>query len=51
MKKYYQACDCRMVNFETFEKEIRDNGLHMVEKGITSIVPEFPQIMYALVQK
>lgn len=45
------ATSCRMVNFKTFEKEISDNGLYIIEKGITSIVPDFPQIMYALVKK
>lgn len=45
------ATSCKMVSFETFEKEIGDNGLHIVEKGITSIVPDFSQIMYAVVKK
>lgn len=45
------ATSCKMVGFDTFEKEICGNGLHIVEKGITSIVPDFSQLMYALVQK
>lgn len=45
------ATSCRMVNFETLEKEISDNGLRIVEKGITSIDPDFPQIMYAVVKR
>lgn len=45
------ATSCRMVSFATFEKEISDNGLCIVQKGITSIVPDFPQIMYALVKR
>lgn len=45
------ATSCRMVNFRTFDKEISENGLYIVEKGITSSVPGFPQMMYAVVKK
>ncbi len=41
---------CRMVSFQTFEDEIRRNGLKIVEKGITSALPEFDRLMYAVVQ-
>ena len=44
------ATSCRMVSFETFEKEISDNDLLIVEKGITSINQHFPEIMYAVVK-
>ena len=44
------ATSCRMVGFESFEKEISHNGLHVVEKGITSIKQHFPEIMYAVVK-
>lgn len=40
---------CRIVNFETLEKEIKDSNLFIIEKGITQIIPNFPEIMYALV--
>ena len=45
------ATSCRMVNFATLEQEIANNGLHILQKGITSIIPDFPQIMYALVTR
>lgn len=43
------ATSCRMVSFATFGRELRENGLSVVEKGLTSI-PDFPSIMYALVR-
>ena len=45
------ATSCKMVNFATLEQEITGNGLHILQKGITSIRPDFPQIMYALVKR
>ena len=42
---------CRMVSFKTFDDELRRNGLKVVEKGITSALPEFDSLMYAVVQK
>lgn len=42
---------CRMVAFETFEKEIEANSLEVVEKGITSALPDFNSLMYAIVRK
>lgn len=42
---------CKMINFEHFEEEIVKNHLEIIEKGITSIIPDFPTIMYALVKK
>lgn len=45
------ATSCRMVNFATLEQEIANNGLYILQKGITSIIPDFPQIMYALVKR
>lgn len=41
---------CRIVNFETLEQELCRNGLELLEKGITSIEPDFPVIMYAIVK-
>lgn len=40
---------CRIVNFETLEKEIKDSNLFIIEKGITQIIPNFPEIMYVLI--
>ena len=41
---------CRMVNFQTFEKEMEQNGLDVIKKGVTAI-PGFPQMMFAVVEK
>jgi cyclopropane fatty-acyl-phospholipid synthase-like methyltransferase len=40
---------CRAVSFKTISREITDNGLTMLESGITSIKPDFPVVMYAVV--
>ena len=42
---------CRMVNWDTFLGELSRNGLSLVEKGLTAVEPDFPQMMYALVEK
>ena len=44
------ATTCRMVSFPTFEAELQSNGLAIVEKGITSALPDFDRLMYALVK-
>lgn len=44
------ATSCRIVSFDTFEKEIGDSGLKLLEKGVTSIENEFDSIMYAVVK-
>ena len=40
----------RMVSFPLFEKELLENGLDIIEKGITSVPQEFNQLMYAIVK-
>lgn len=42
---------CRMVSFPTFEDELRRNQLDIVEKGITTSLPNFNSLMYAVVRK
>lgn len=42
---------CRIVSFNTFEKELARNGLTIIEKGITSSLPDFNSLMYAIVEK
>ena len=42
---------CRKVNFNTLGKELADNKLELLESGITSIEPDFPTIMYAVIKK
>lgn len=42
---------CRMVNFHHFLKEIKQNHFEVLKYGLTSIEPDFPQIMYAVIRK
>ena len=42
---------CRIVNFKTIKKEVLDNNFNIIEKGITSIIPDFPEIMYIVIKK
>ena len=44
------STSCRMVNFQTFENELEQNGLVIIKKGITAIEPDFPQMMFAVVR-
>ena len=50
-KMMVAATSCRMVSFKTFETELTENGLHIVEKGITSSLPDFNSLMYAVVMR
>ena len=50
-KMMVAATSCRMVSFETFEKELKDNDLHIMEKGITGSLPDFDKLMYAVVKR
>ncbi len=45
------ATSCRMVSFKTIEEELINNDLSIIEKGITSALPEFDNLMYAVVKK
>ena len=42
---------CRMESWDTFRRELGRNGLAVRESGITGVEPDFPQMMYALVEK
>ena len=42
---------CRMVSFDTFRKEIGEAGLKIAEEGITSAMPDFDSLMYAVITK
>lgn len=42
---------CRIVSFNTFEKELARNSLTVIEKGITSSPPDFSSLMYAVVKR
>lgn len=38
---------CRVVNSETFERELFNNGLSVIRQGLTAVEPDFPCMMYA----
>lgn len=40
---------CRMVSFGAFEAELRRNGLGILEMGLTSALPDFDSLLYAVV--
>lgn len=42
---------CRKVNFESLFSEINKSNLTLIESGITLIKPDFPEIMYAVVER
>ena len=42
---------CRMVTFDTFRREIECASLSVVEEGVTSVLPDFPCMMYAVVKR
>lgn len=50
-KMLVAATSCRMVSFKTFEEEISKNGFILIEKGITSSLPDFNSLMYAVIKK
>lgn len=41
---------CRVVSFPTFRNELERSGLTILQEGITSVKPDFPQMMYAVAQ-
>lgn len=43
------ATSCRMVGWDTFRKELTENGLQILETGITPSLPDFDKLMYAVV--
>jgi cyclopropane fatty-acyl-phospholipid synthase-like methyltransferase len=42
---------CRMVTWDVFLNEIRENELTVLEHGLTEVPPDFPMMMYAVVKK
>ena len=42
---------CRMVSFDTFEKELKSNGLIILEKGTVEALPDFDRLMYSVVTR
>ncbi len=41
---------CRMVSTETFQNELNQNGLAVVEAGFTAVPLQFPSMLYAVVK-
>ena len=50
-KMMVAGTSCRMVSFKTFDDELERNGLEVVEKGITSALPDFNSLMFAVVKR
>ena len=42
---------CRVVSADTFHREIEANGLTIIESGRTSVEPDFPVMLYAVVRR
>lgn len=45
------ATSCRMVTWDTFLSELKENGLSVIEYGQTAVEPDFSVMMYAVVRK
>ena len=41
----------RMVSYKIFEEELTRNQFEILEKGITSALPDFNRLMYVVVRK
>ena len=48
---FLPATSCRIVNMDNFIKEAKSSNLKILESGVTSIIPEFNEIMYIVVKK
>ena len=42
---------CRVVSTATFHREIKANGLEIIESGRTCVEPDFPVMLYAVVRR
>ena len=51
IKMNVATTSCRIVNFETLTKEVELQNLKIIEQGITSIIPNFPEIIYVVIKK
>lgn len=40
---------CRIVDWETFLREIKESDMDVLEHGLTAVEPDFPVMMYAVV--
>ncbi len=48
---FIAATSCRKVSFETLKQETAAEFLTILESGMTSIPPDFPGIMYAVIKR
>lgn len=51
VKLHLAGTSCRMVSWESFLREIQESGLAVAERGLTSVEPDFPVMMCAVVKK
>ena len=49
-KMMVAGTSCRMVSWNTLENELARNGLTIIEKGVTSSLPDFNCLMYVVVK-
>ncbi len=45
------STSCRVVSSSTFTSELEQNDLSIIEQGATAIIPDFPQMIYAVVRR
>ena len=45
------ATSCKIVSLPTFRRELEEGGFVIAEDGLTEIQPDFPTILYAVVQR
>lgn len=45
------STSCRTISFNSFHTELHRNRFDILKEGITSIEPDFPSVMYAVVKK
>lgn len=50
-KMMVAGTSCRMVSWTTLKREIDRSGLTLIEQGMTTALPNFDRLMYAVVQK
>lgn len=41
---------CRMISFDTFDRELRENGFEIIKKGMSLPFPDFSEMMFAIVK-
>lgn len=45
------ATSCKIINWNEFEKEIKENDLMIIKKWVSKEVPDFKNVMFVLVKK